>query len=71
MTPQRVTSYGASRAALAAQHDDGAAEALHGAIDADVDCGRYCYGGSARIDITETLAELAEQGWRLVRARPA
>lgn len=60
-------AYIASREKLAEQHDDGAATALRDCIEAEVDCMAYCYGGSARIAITETLAELAEQGWRLVR----
>jgi hypothetical protein len=59
--------YQAERQRLAASHDDGAGEALRDALDLTVECGSYCYGGTARCDIPETLAELAEAGWRLVR----
>ena len=64
-------AYVASREALADLHDDGAFVALAEAADLTVECGAYCYGGSARLDVTETLAELAEQGWRLVRIESA
>jgi hypothetical protein len=59
--------YKASRAALADRHDEGAKEALSMAVEVDVECMAYCYGGSAVVDIEETLAELADQGWRLVK----
>lgn len=64
---EATKSYEAKRAELAARHDAGAAEALGDCIEVDVECMAYCYGGSPRVDIAETLAELAEQGWRLVR----
>lgn len=60
-------TYEAHRARQAAQHDPGAGEALMDAADMTVNCSSYCYGGSAKLDLQETLADLAEQGWRLVR----
>lgn len=58
------------RAALVNTHDDGAISTLEEAIagNADVRCMAYCYGGSADVDVYEVLADLAEDGWRLVRA---
>lgn len=63
--------YEDKRAKLAAEHDEGAEDALRFAAELDVDCGSYCYGGSARLDVPETLAELAETGWRLMRVEVA
>jgi hypothetical protein len=57
----------AERKELSARHAPGARvalkEAMHG--NCDVECMRYCYGGTAKPDLTEILAELAEHGWRL------
>lgn len=64
-------SWNESRARLAATHDAGADEALRLTLTLDtlpVECMTYCYGGSARPDITEILADLADAGWRLVHA---
>jgi hypothetical protein len=63
-------SYDAWRTRLAAMHDDGAEAALLDVLGHDnvpVECGSYCYGGSAAPDYTEILADLAEAGWRLTR----
>lgn len=50
--------------------DTGAADALSEALagNCDVDCMRYCYGGSAKVDVAEVLADLEASGWRLARA---
>lgn len=58
------------RAALVATHDDGAISTLEDAIagNAETECMAYCYGGTPKVDVYETLADLAEEGWRLVRA---
>ncbi len=63
-------SYAAGRARLAAEHDDGARDALKDVLGYDnlpVECMAYCHGGSAKPDLTEILADLTEAGWRLVR----
>jgi hypothetical protein len=64
-----MRQYREEREALAARHDEGAADAMHAAIhdNADVSCLAYCYGGSASVDATEVLADLAEAGWKVVR----
>lgn len=74
MTPldEHKRAWREKRAALVTTHDDGAISSLEDAIagNADVKCGSYCLGGAADVDAYEVLADLAEAGWRLVRATP-
>lgn len=67
-TRETTARYEAQRAALTAAHDEGAGNALAACAELEVDCMAYCYGGSARLNVAETLADLAENGWRLVRS---
>lgn len=58
------------RRRLSLAHDDDAFGVLDDVLDSDtlpVRCGSYCLGGTARPDIPEILACLAEAGWRLTR----
>jgi hypothetical protein len=74
MTPSQHSDferqYREKRAALVKTHDDGAISTLEEAVagNAETECMAYCLGGSPKVDIYEVLADLAEEGWRLVRA---
>lgn len=63
-------TYDEMRARLRDSHDTGASDALSDAMacNVEVDCMAYCYGGHPDPDYDEILADLAEAGWRLVRA---
>lgn len=66
--PHLYSDYDASRRALAAQHDVGADEALTDALADNIELKTGWNGGYvSRIDTVEVLAELTENGWRLVR----
>lgn len=70
MPDDALERYEARRDRLADSHEEGAEVALREAIDENttVDCISYCYGGTSVTEVFEVLADLAEAGWRIVRA---